>query len=253
MDHQTIKSGSELTEIDSTVALSMLNNSKRLMNAAVDFKELLMRYTCAMKEIRTKFEVLNTEYNVRYQRNPMVSITTRLKQAVSIAEKMERLGIPFSVENIEANLNDVAGVRVVCSYTDDIYAIADALTGQDDVTLLKKKDYIAAPKPNGYRSLHLIVSIPVFFSDVRKEMKVEVQIRTVAMEYWAELEHQLKYKQEISDDGAIAQELKQCADKLSEIDGKMLGLRQRIEKINEKPTEDDVLFERLRRLDVPMN
>ena len=219
-----------LSEIQDTVAMAMMNTSRRIMTTVVDFQELLMRYTCALKEIQTKLEVLNTEYNVRMQRNPIVSIHTRLKQSVSIMEKMERLGIPFSLENVEKYLNDVAGVRVICSYLDDIYTLADALTKQDDVTLIRTKDYIRNPKGNGYRSLHLIVSIPVFFADSKRNMKVEVQIRTVAMDYWAELEHQLKYKQEVPNENEIATELKFCAEEMAQIDLKMISIRKRIEE-----------------------
>ena len=121
-------------------------------------------------------------------------MTTRLKRSGSIAEKLSRQNLPFSTDSIEAHINDVAGVRVICSYVDDIYRIADALLKQDDVTLVARKDYIASPKPNGYRSLHLIVQVPVFFADQKKNLKVEAQIRTIAMDFWASLEHQLKYK-----------------------------------------------------------
>ena len=231
-----------------TVAMALLNTSKRMMTAVVDFQELLMRYTCALKEIQTKFEVLNTEYNVRFSRNPIVSIKTRLKQSASIVEKLDRMGVEFSTENVEQHLNDVAGVRVICSYLDDIYTIAQALTDQDDVTLLRTKDYIKNPKSNGYRSLHLIVSIPVFFADQKRSMKVEVQIRTVAMDYWAELEHQLKYKQDIPDEREITSELKSCADEMSRIDSRMLELRRRIEECSEIPTEDEILLEKLQRI-----
>ena len=237
-----------LTEIGDTVALAMGNTSRRIINAVVSFQELLMRYTCALKEIETKFEVLNTEYNVRYRRNPIVSINTRLKQSVSIIEKMERLNIPFTTENVEKHLNDVAGVRVICSYLDDIYTIAEALTKQDDITLLRTKDYIKQPKDNGYRSLHLIVSVPVFFAEQKRNMKVEVQIRTVAMDYWAELEHQLKYKQEIPNEDEIAKELSACAEEMAGIDIKMLNIRKKIEACTEKPTEDEILVEKLQKI-----
>lgn len=247
MNEQPI-SQKALSEIRDTVALAMVDSSRRIMNTMVSFQELLMRYTCALKEIETKFEVLNTEYNVRYRRNPIVSIHTRLKHTSSIVEKMERLGIPFSPEHVEEKINDVAGVRVICSYLDDIYALAEALTKQDDITLIRTKDYIREPKPNGYRSLHLIVSVPVFFADQKRSMKVEVQIRTVAMDYWAELEHQLKYKQEVPNGQEISAELKQCAEEMSEIDLKMLSIRKRIEDGTEKPTEDELLLEKLQKI-----
>lgn len=240
------------TDLSETVALAMMSRTRRLANTVVNYQELLMRYTCAMKEIRTKFEVLNTEYNVRFRRNPIVSINTRLKQTASIVGKLERLGLEFSPEVVEQNLNDVAGVRVICSYLDDVYTIAQALTKQDDVRLLRIKDYIKEPKENGYRSLHLIVSIPVFFAEMPRDVKVEVQIRTVAMDYWAELEHQLRYKQEIPNEAEIVRDLTDCAKKTAEIDAQMLAIRKKIESGTEKPTEDELLIEKLKRIDFSM-
>ena len=166
----------------------------------------------------TNFEILNTEFKIRYQRNPISAVTTRLKRSGSIAEKLSRQNLPFSTESIEAHINDVAGVRVICSYVDDIYRIADALLKQDDVTLVARKDYIASPKPNGYRSLHLIVQVPVFFADQKKNLKVEAQIRTIAMDFWASLEHQLKYKKEIADPEEVIGQLKACAESIHATD-----------------------------------
>lgn len=140
-----------------------VKQAEQIMETAVEYKELRMMYACALKEIRTKFDVLNTEFNVRYQRNPINFITTRVKSTHSILEKMHRLKAHFTLRDVEDKLNDIAGVRVICSYVDDIYRIASALTEQDDIKLLQEKDYIRNPKPNGYRSLHLIVSVPVFF------------------------------------------------------------------------------------------
>lgn len=166
-------------------------------------------YACAIKEMRTKFDVLNTEYSIRYQRNPINFITTRVKSTHSILEKMNRIRNRFTLKDVAECLNDIAGVRVICSYIDDIYRLAEALTAQDDIRLLEKKDYIQNPKPNGYRSLHLIVSVPVFFAEQRQELKVEVQIRTIAMDFWASLEHQIKYKKEIPDQAEIIARLKE--------------------------------------------
>ena len=171
----------------------------------------------------------------------------------SILEKLERHDLPFSLNSIVEHINDVAGIRVICSYIDDIYTIADALLRQDDVTLIDRKDYIANPKPNGYRSLHLIVSIPVFFADQKKEVRVEVQIRTIAMDFWASLEHQLKYKQEIPNQQEIIAQLKECADVINDTDEKMLGLRQQIETAADAPSEEEVLFEKLSRLDINLD
>lgn len=231
----------------------MLDQTKRLMGALIEYKELMMMYTCAMKEVRTKFEVLNTEFNVRYSRNPINSITTRLKRISSISEKLSRSGVPFSVENIEKYIHDVAGVRVICSYIDDIYTIADALLKQDDISLVARKDYIATPKPNGYRSLHLIVGIPVFFAEQKKVLLVEVQIRTIAMDFWASLEHQLKYKQDILNQQEIVGQLKACADHIASTDEKMLGIRQQIEQMENAPSEDDILMEKISRLDMTID
>lgn len=135
---------------------------RKMAGTMVDYKEMRMRYSCAIKEVRTKFDVLNSEFNVRYQRNPITSINSRLKSSTSIMEKLNRKGLSFTVENVEENLYDVAGIRVVCSYVDDIYVLAEALAQQDDITVIRRKDYIRSPKPNGYRSYHMIVSVPVF-------------------------------------------------------------------------------------------
>ena len=233
------------------VAEMMLAQTKRLVGGMVDYKELMM-YVCAMKEVRTKFDVLNTEFNVRYQRNPIASISTRLKRTAIITEKLSRQKKPFSVKSVEENIHDVAGVRVICSYIDDIYAIADAFLKQDDITLIARKDYIANPKPNGYRSLHLVVKVPVFFAEEKRDMVTEVQIRTIAMDFWASLEHQMKYKQEIRDQQEIIEQLKLCAEVISATDKKMLELRRWIEETADTLTEEEILFDKLSKIDVFM-
>ena len=149
---------------------------------------------------------------------------------MSIIDKMRRKGIPLSVENIEKNLNDIAGVRVICSFPVDIYALAAMLVKQDDIRLLEKKDYIAEPKPNGYRSLHLIVEVPIFLSNCKRYMRVEVQFRTIAMDFWASLEHKLKYKKDIDNPDDIARELEECARIISSMDERMQEIRNRIEQ-----------------------
>ncbi len=238
----------------SDAAINVLyDRTKHMMGVLVDYKELMMMYSCAMKEIQTKFEILNTEYNLRYERNPISSISTRLKRTSSITEKLLKLGKKFTVSNIENEINDVAGIRVICPYIDDIYTIADAFLKQDDVFLIQKKDYISEPKPNGYRSLHLIVEIPVFFAEHKKNMRVEVQIRTIAMDFWASLEHQLKYKQSIPNQNEIVSELKACADIINQTDSRMLLIREKIEEMSEKPTEEDILFEKLSKFDMGLD
>lgn len=192
------------------------------------FSKLMAYYRCAMMEIETKLNVLNVEYSLRYDRNPISSIKTRLKTPVSIREKLTRRNIPVTVENIEETLNDVAGVRVVCSFPEDVHTIATALLKQDDVELIEKKDYILNPKPNGYRSLHLIVAVPIYLAHEKRKMRVEVQLRTIAMDFWASLEHQLRYKKDVDFTDEMAKELKFCADLSAELDRRMDSLRDKV-------------------------
>lgn len=231
-------------------AADLYDRTKKMMWSAVRYKEMRMEYACALKEIRTKFDVLNTEFNVRESRNPIASITTRLKSTESIAKKLIGRNLPLTLDSMEKNIFDIAGVRVVCSYIDDIYQIADAFLRQDDIRLIARKDYIKEPKPNGYRSLHLIVSVPVFFAEKRKEVNAEVQIRTIAMDFWASLEHQMKYKRSIPDQQEISEGLRGCADVIARTDREMLALRRRIEAAEDLPSEDDELFDRLKKLDI---
>ncbi len=230
----------------------IINKTKKIMWSMVQFKELQMMYICALKEIRTKFEILDTDFNLLYKRNPINSIHTRLKSLESILDKLTRHNYDITLESVIENIHDVAGIRVVCSYIDDIYKIADALIQQDDITLIKRKDYIKNPKPNGYRSLHLIVEVPVFFAEHKKNVKVEVQIRTIAMDFWASLEHQLKYKKEIENQASICNELKECADVISATDEKMLKLRIKIDQAAKEPTEEDILLDKFKKLDMPI-
>ena len=147
------------------------------------YNKLMAYYRCAIMEVETKFNVLNEEFSLRYDRNPINGIKSRLKRLDSIKEKLERKELPFNLETVEEHIHDVAGVRVVCSFVDDVYLLADALLKQDDITLLEKKDYIANPKPNGYRSLHLIVTVPIFLEHEKRIMQVEIQLRTIAMDF----------------------------------------------------------------------
>ncbi len=204
------------------------DGSSKLLESAQPFMELLMHNECALKEIETKLNVLNDEFSLKHNYNPIESIKTRVKDPVSIVEKMKRKGIPPSIENIENTLNDIAGIRVICSFPEDIYAIAEMLIKQDDIVLVSKKDYIANPKPNGYRSLHLIVEIPIFLSKGKKYMKVEVQFRTIAMDFWASLEHKMRYKKNVENADDIAEELKLCSDAINAIDYRMQDIRNRI-------------------------
>ena len=167
---------------------------ERLIAEAKRFQEAMMRYTCAIREIKTKLEVLNDELSVRNQRNPIEMIKSRVKKPSSIVEKLQRRNLEVSVDSMMANLDDIAGIRVICSFVDDIYAVSEMLTGQDDIKVIAIKDYIKNPKPNGYRSYHMILEVPVFFSSGKTPMRVEVQVRTIAMDFWASLEHKIYYK-----------------------------------------------------------
>ncbi len=192
------------------------------------FARLMSYYRCAMMEIETKFNVLNEEYSLAYDRNPINSIKTRLKSFPSIKEKLERKGVGDSIDSIEQNLDDIAGVRVICSFPEDVYSLADALLSQDDITLIEKKDYIKNPKSNGYRSLHMIVAIPIFLAHEKRMMKVEIQLRTIAMDFWASLEHQLRYKKETTFTDEMAKELLNCAELSADLDNRMDALRKRV-------------------------
>ena len=196
---------------------------------AVQFRDLMMEYECAMLEVQTKLEVLNKELSLLHCRNPFESIKSRLKSPESIFGKLDRNGLAYSVENIERCLNDIAGIRVICSFTEDIYMLVDCLVAQDDIILVKKKDYIANPKPNGYRSLHVILDIPIFLTNEKKHMRVEVQFRTIAMDFWASLEHKLKYKKNIKNAESISEELRYCSDIISQLDRRMEQIRKRID------------------------
>lgn len=193
------------------------------------YQELMMYYRCAMMEVKTKLQVLNEEFRLKHSRNPFESISSRIKEPRSVLGKLERYGLTPTIENIEQNLFDIAGIRVICSFEDDIYAVAKMLTQQDDIILVRQKDYIQNPKPNGYRSLHLIVDVPIFLSEEKKHMKVEVQLRTIAMDFWASLEHKLRYKKNIEEPEKVMQELKECADIISDTDKRMQRIRDMIE------------------------
>lgn len=196
------------------------------------YNRLMAYYRCAIMEMETKFNVLNEEFSLRFDRNPISGIKSRLKRLDSIKEKLERKELPFTLETVEEHIHDVAGVRVVCSFVDDVYLLADALLKQDDIVLLERKDYIANPKPNGYRSLHLIVTVPIFLEHEKRIMQVEIQLRTIAMDFWASLEHQLRYKKDFDFTEDMARELQDCAELSAKLDGRMDSLRERVESAN---------------------
>lgn len=191
--------------------------------------KLMAYYRCAIMEIETKFNVLNEEFSLQYDRNPINGMKSRLKKMPSIKEKLERKNLPMTIDSIEENLNDIAGIRVICSFPEDVYMLADAFLKQDDITLIEKKDYIANPKPNGYRSLHLIVAVPIFLAHEKRIMKAEIQLRTIAMDSWASLEHQLRYKKDFEFTEHMAGELLHCAHLSAELDERMDALRAMVQ------------------------
>ncbi len=205
---------------------------KSFRKALEESKRLMTYYSCALLEIETKFRVLNQQFSLEQEHNPIETIKTRLKSPESIFEKMRRKNLPLEVEAIEENLNDVAGIRVICPFINDIYCLADCLLQQDDVTLIERKDYIKNPKENGYRSLHLIVETPIFLQDEKKMMKVEVQLRTIAMDFWASLEHRMRYKKNLNAELSkmLSTELKDCAETSAGLDIRMGKIKDMIEK-----------------------
>ena len=199
-----------------------------IQNKMTDFDLLMAYYRCAMMEIETKFKVLNEEFSLEHDRTPISSIKTRIKSFESITEKVERKGLPFEVDSVEKYINDVAGIRVICTFPEDVYLLADALLKQDDIMLIRRKDYIAEPKENGYRSLHLIVAVPIYLAHEKRLMKVEIQLRTLAMDFWASLEHQLRYKKDFEFTKEMADELKLCAEQSAALDLRMEALRKQV-------------------------
>lgn len=194
------------------------------------YRQLMSYYQCAIMEVETKFNVLNEEMSLQYDRNPIESIKSRLKSPESIMDKIRRKKLPFTVESIESELSDIAGVRVICSFCSDIYMLAEALLKQDDITLVEKKDYIQEPKSNGYRSLHLIIETPIFLHDMKKMMKVEVQLRTISMDWWASLEHKICYKKNVKEYDSIRHDLRDCADIAASLDERMELIQRRVDK-----------------------
>lgn len=206
------------------------------------FDLLMSYYECAIMEIETKFRVLNHELSLEYDNNPIESIKTRVKSYDSILKKIRRKNIPLNLQAIEENLKDIAGVRVICSFPDDIYKLAESFLKQDDITLIERKDYIKNPKPSGYRSLHLIVQVPIFLQNEKKMVNVEVQFRTIAMDFWASLDHKMRYKKELSDEEVeiLQEELYDCAKQSAALDERMQRIRDRI---TQKRKKEAILLE----------
>lgn len=201
---------------------------EKIQSFAKPFQELMAYYRCAMMEVETKFKVLSEELSLEYDHNPIETIKTRLKSVEGITKKLHRKNLPIEVKSIENNIFDVAGVRVICSFISDIDTISEAFLRQDDIKLIERKDYINNPKQNGYRSLHLIVEIPIFLHDEKKMMKVEVQFRTISMDWWASLEHKIRYKKDVVFSAEQINELYNCAETAAELDTKMEMIRKSV-------------------------
>lgn len=214
-----------------------------LYNEAEEWSHALMLYDAALKEINTKLEILNNEFKLAHQYNPIEHITSRLKAPRSIAKKLRRYGKEVNVENIIEHVNDVAGIRIICSFTSDIYRIADLISKLSDIKVITIKDYIASPKPNGYTSYHMIVTVPVYLSNMTIDIKVEIQIRTIAMDFWASLEHKIYYKFEGNAPEHIRKELKECSDLVAYLDQRMLSINEEIKGYSEKQALDAIVDE----------
>ena len=214
-------------------------NIPNSFNQVDQWKSVMFLYDSALKEINTKIEILNNEFVHIYNYNPIEHIKSRLETPDSIVKKLKRYGFEVTIDNMVEKLSDIAGIRIICSFTSDIYQIAEMITKQSDVTVLYVKDYIKNPKPNGYKSYHMVVTIPIYLTDGPVDTKVEIQIRTIAMDFWASLEHKIYYKFEGNAPAYLQQELKACADVVNMLDVKMFSLNQAILELAEAQRTQD--------------
>lgn len=200
----------------------------KITETASQFAQIMMLYDAGIKEIKTKLDILSNEFKVRRNRSPIESVQYRIKEPASILAKMKRRSYPLTLTSMTENISDIAGVRVICPFIQDIYTVAEMLTNQDDIYIIKKKDYISRPKENGYRSLHIVLAVPIYLSSSKQHVRVEVQIRTIAMDFWASLEHQLHYKNTPEVPVGITEDLRRCAQTISETDEKMQEIARKL-------------------------
>jgi len=198
------------------------------INVAMEFQQLLMFYESAIKVVKTRFEILEDEFSSKHERKPISTISSRIKEPISIAEKLQRKGLPITIDNMVNNLFDIAGIRITCPFISDVYHILMMLENQSEITIIEVKDYIKHPKKSGYRSLHVIIKVAVDFSDQRREIPVEIQIRTIAMDFWASLEHQLHYKKDYEMPKNVDDELRSIADTIANTDERMQNLAKNL-------------------------
>jgi putative GTP pyrophosphokinase len=225
-------------EILSQIEALNIDQVEELNEFRAEYERLMMEYRCAIMEIETKLNVLNNELAMSHNRNPIQTIKSRLKQPKSLVAKLRRKHLNVTMRDIEEHISDIAGVRIICSFPEDIYAIADLLLHQDDIRMLEIKDYIKHPKDSGYRSLHLIVEVPIFLSTGKNMRKVEIQCRTIAMDFWASVEHQLKYNKNLKNTEQITRELRDCADIITSVDFRMQELRGMVSYVDPKKAEE---------------
>ncbi|MGN0664117.1 MAG: GTP pyrophosphokinase family protein [Negativibacillus sp.] len=208
------------------------HTAEEVLAIAMKMQQSMALYESGIQEITTKLEILQREAQCKHIHNPIETIKSRVKSIFSIIEKLNRKGYEISMDSVVKNLNDVAGVRVICPYIDDIYVVAERIRRQDDLKVLVEKDYIKNPKPNGYRSYHMVVEVPVFLSDRKQPVRVEIQLRTIAMDFWASLEHQIRYKMEDFVPASIADNLHHCADTISQMDKEMQEIYKEVRALS---------------------
>ena len=208
--------------------MGMISHPGDLLNVAMEFQQLLMFYESAVKIVKTHFEILEDEFAAKHERKPISTITSRIKEPMSIAEKLQRKGLPITIDNMVNNLFDIAGIRVTCPFISDVYHVLLMLENQNGISIIEVKDYIKNPKKSGYRSLHVIVRVSVDFSDQRREIPVEIQIRTIAMDFWASLDHQIHYKKDFNLDENVDDELRSIADTIADTDERMQNIAKNL-------------------------
>ena len=233
MNEHTLPSGSESLALPTDLVGDEISISPSELRSLGDrFQKFHLEYRFAMQEVETKLDILREEFLHMHEYHPIEHVSSRVKSIDSLLAKVERRGISPDIDSIRREVRDIAGVRVTCAFRRDVYKLFDLLTQQDDVTVLEVEDYIVDPKPNGYKSLHAIISVPVFLSSGRVDVPVEVQFRTIAMDFWATLDHDMQYKKQVEDSEAIMRELRECADVIHQTDEKMMRLRERIHRID---------------------
>ena len=220
--------------------VTLIDNTLRLEDAN-KFKNIMILYSSALKELETKISIINDEFKYIHNYNPIEHVKSRIKSIDSIAKKLEKKGLEFTYSNIVEQINDIAGIRIICSFIPDIYSIVDMIDNCPDIEILEKKDYIKNPKKSGYTSYHLIVSVPITFSTGLVYVKAEIQIRTMAMDFWASLEHKISYKFEGNVPNSVNKDLKDCAKMINKLDNKMLSLNETVNTLDTNSKESNLL------------